>query len=159
MNDEEGQDRANDYLDDDFFKGEWKYAVEQDHTEKSYEDFKQEYVDNHDWLEILGDIKDITINGDTYYTQLTSCGCLMEYTFKDMTKTQLTKDEIETIANADKLLHLKPISEISGHTPLENLLKQVTEIFMKYNIEDWDLEVGKFTDKWEELENNGEIEN
>ena len=148
LDDESGQERANDYIRDD--DGEmWKSAVANDYTEQSKEDYINSYIDNTPWTEILGDITEINTDDKWWYTQMVSCGCSVARSISGLIKTKLTSDEIEIIKKADQKLHLKKLDYIYQHKQLNKLLNQVIRVFKKHEIKDFDSELYEYSWQFE----------
>lgn len=145
FDEEEGERRAQEYLDDGEYKELWKSAVQADSTEQSYDDWKEDVLNQDGWQQVLGDIQEICYNDKFLYFNC-SGGGQNRNSLDELTDTRLSNKEIEIIKNAWDKLHLKKLTEIYDHPRFTKLLNQCLDVFLKYQIVDRDQEIGQYLD-------------
>lgn len=126
---ETGESRAKEYLTDD--KELWKQAVEADNTEEGLEEWAEQVLRMDGWHTVLGDVIEVDIDGETYYTENTGGGQIDDC-FDNLVDTDLSDNEIETIKKGWEQLHGKKFVEIYTDKEQTKLLNEVIAIFQKY---------------------------
>lgn len=130
FSEEEGEDKARDYLED----GElWKMAVEAEQTTSGLDDWIEQVLNIDGWQETLGDIFETK---DGKYALMNSCGQIdISVQPNDFVKTFIPKEDVEFIFECWKKYHSKK------KVP-KKIIKQLTDIFTKHesDISDWNSE-------------------
>jgi hypothetical protein len=105
---EEGEEMAQDQLDNGDYDYLWREAVKAERTEQGLDDWKQDIIDYDGWESIVGDVTQIG-NGD--YVQMDSCGQI-DLDTSDLVKTYISVEDLEFIKDSWEKYHLKDMSEV-----------------------------------------------
>lgn len=113
MTEEQGEQRAEDYLQDD--TDMWKEAVANDHTTDSFEDWCEHVLNIDGWQQVLGEVEGVgDYNGEYYYINGASSGGQIDLPdFDRFTDIKITRSELNTVSKAWKELHLKSFSKMN----------------------------------------------
>lgn len=104
---DEGKQRAREYLEDDYL---WKESVQSGDTKLGKDEWIEMVLDVDGWETVLGDIYEI---GESKWCFLGSCGQIDVPDSEEFTMQLIPKEELEKIKSAWKKIHLKELAKMT----------------------------------------------